>query len=855
MMRIMLLAVAVWVTWTGHLRASDAVLPFDDSVRKVSAAAQEREVASVRDRASLEIAWWHFREGRHQKALAFFEELRRRGETRSLRQEAQWGAALCLDRLQRRNEAAALVEDLHRQGYRTRETEKWLAQYQRAGVLIQRKLLEGRIRREIAKVRDAEEVGTVSRFVEKNAKALRRCIAPEAFFEAAQALRQKGEVVQALRIQEKLLDCTAHRYALRLGVYSELLELVPVENMLARLRSEKERTDIPASYLDGLATLETEALRRKLFALPEGAEDVEAVAREILQQSPDDPDALLKLGWQAYHAGRFSEAEALFSQLHRRHPERQDALLGLAHVCIAQQKFGEAHHVLESLTPPYTKERQSALFRLHMEEGAQRQKAMDLQGAENAYRRAAELQGEDAAPWRALGWVLLEQGRATEAAKAFTKALNMAMEPSDAQGLLLSLERSGRFGEAYDMAEGLSQKEDSSLRQVAVEHFQRTGKELRAVLASGQGPKDASGWSTLGVSFMSRSGDDGTSRLKTIRMPWRWALPTESASLWTFQVEGLHLGTGGLAKKPFVGSFGLFDDTAFQASRWVTSQWVVSPSVAYAREGAWDVRMEAGLTPLEGPVDPEPVLALELSQPRWRLEVHRKSVEDSLLSWIGQRDPYSHETWGRVLRTGGSVTYNHSWPRDIWSSVRLGADHYRGKGVWENFAVSGDAAMGQSFSQTAGTVSLGGFVTAAHYERNSDFYTLGHGGYFSPSFFVMAGPTLRFRTHEGKPWWLDIQASAGYLNYQTEKSPVYPRKDRPERYAGERFSGLGYSGSFKAVRFIAPQWAVGVHLDVDKSSDYTRWSAGAALTWFFDAHTSLGRTTPRYDAFFHPADR
>lgn len=855
MRRTLLLAVALCASWTGCLCAFDAKVPSHDPVRTVSAAAQEREAAGVRDRASLQIAWWHFREGRPEKALALFQDLRRRSEILSVRQEAQWGTALCLDRLQRRNEAAALVEDLHRQGYRTKDTEKWLAQYRQAGVLVQRNLLQERIRKEAAAVRDAESAETVSRFVEKNMKALRRCIAPEAFFEAAQALRRKGEAGQAQRIQEKLLDCTTHRYALRLGVYAELLELMPTDDLLARLRSEKERTDLPASYQDGLAALETEALRRKLFGLAEGAKGTESVAREILQRNPDDPDALLKLGWQTYHAGRFSEAEALFSRLQRLHPDREDAVLGLAHAFMAQKKFLEAHQVLEALAPPLTKERQSALFRLHMEEGAQRHKAMDLEGAEASYRRAAELQGEDGAPWRALGWVLLEQGRPTEAAQAFRKALNAAVEPDAAQGLLLSLERSGHYVEAYDLAKDLSQMKGASLLQVAVEHFQRTGKELQAALAAPHGSQDASGWSTLEASFMSRSGDDGTSRLKTVRLPWRVALPTDSASLWTFQVEGIHLDTDDPGEKPFVGSFGLSNGKTYKPSRWVTSRWVASPSVAYVREGAWDVRVEAGLTPFEGPADPVPTLALEVSQPRWRLEVHRKSVEDSLLSWIGQRDPYAQETWGRVLRTGGSVTYNHAWTRDVWSSVRVGADHYGGEDVWQNFAVTGDAAVGRSFSRKAGTLSLGGFLSAAHYDRNSDFYTLGHGGYFSPSVFVMAGPTVRFQTDVGKPWWLDAQASAGYLYYETEKSPVYPRKDRPERYGEDRFSGLGYSGSFKAARLVAPQWAVGVHVDVDKSSDYTRWSAGAALTWFFDAHTTLGRITPRYDAFFHPVNR
>jgi len=73
-----------------------------------------------------------------------------------------------------------------------------------------------------------------------------------------------------------------------------------------------------------------------------------------------------------------------------------------------------------------------------------------------------------------------------------------------------------------------------------------------------------------------------------------------------------------------------------------------------------------------------------------------------------------------------------------------------------------------------------------------------------------------------------------------------------EKYSGDRFSGLGYSGSFRAVRLLSPHWALGVHADMDKSSDYTRWAVGVGLTWFFEKHDSLGRVTPYEDTFFQP---
>ncbi|WP_073038492.1 cellulose synthase subunit BcsC-related outer membrane protein [Desulfacinum infernum] len=854
-MKRILLMVVFLLAMFGPGGSTAGAPPSDGGNRPAPAAQAEREASDVRARASLEIAWWHYREERFQRALALFDQVMRGTGPVSLRQEAQWGKALCLDRLKRKDEAAALMEDLHRQGVRTRELERWLSDYRRGRAIVRRSFHEERIRNEAAAAAAAADPDALSRFARRNEKALRRCIAPEAFFEAARALRRKGRSAEARSLQERLLECTAERYDLRLGIYAELMDLTTPEEMLARLGEEKDRTGVPASYRKGLDALETEALRRRLAALSEKDPETEAVARRILERNPDDPDALLKLGWHRYHAGRFSEAEALFSRLRSARPERPEAALGLAHALISQKRFGEALDALQALEPPYPEGYRSALLRLHLEEGAHWRKERDLPKAEAAYRRAVELNPDDGAPLRSLGWVLLEQGRAREAAEVFDRALALEPDAEGSQGLLLSLEKAGRFTEAHRKAETLARAEDPSLRRAAADHFRRSGKALLAASTAPEETNDAGPWSTVQASYESRSGDDGTSRLKTVRLPWRLYLPAGAASLWVLEVEGIRPDTGDPGSDPFVGSAGLPGSGSYDESRWISSRWVASPSVAWAREGAWDVRARVGLTPLGGPVDPVPTFSLELSNPRWRLEVHQQSVEDSLLSWIGQRDPYSDDTWGRVLRTGGSAGCSLSWANGTWASLRIGADHYWGEGVWRNFSLSGDAAFGRSFPWKAGTVSAGAFLSAAHYDRNTDFYTLGHGGYFSPSVFVMAGPTLRFQTDPGRTWWLDAEASAGYLYYETESSPVHPRRDRPERYAGDRFSGLGYSGSLRAVKLLTPHWAVGVHLDADKSSGYTRWSAGAGLIWFPAARSTLGRTTPRYDAFFRPQGR
>lgn len=816
------------------------------------ATGQGEDAAILRFRATLQIAWWHYREGRFDKAMALFDEVMRGMAPLSLRQEAQWGKALCLDRLKRRDEAAALIEDLRRQGMRTVEVERWLYGYRKGREIGRKGFWEERIREEARSCIRTGNPDSILLFLSRNRKALDRCVAPEAFFEVAKALRLTGRSEEAKSLGERLLECLPRQYDIRLGIYAELMEVLSPDKMLELLGYERKRPDLPESYQKQLNRLETEALKRKLFALPENDPATETLTGRILEKDPNDPDALLKLGWYLYRRGQFGDAERVFIRLRSVHPERPEALLGLSHTLISQKRFGEALEVLQGVRPPYPEGYRAALVRLHREEGAYWWKAKDLTKAEASLRQAVAVNPDDVVPWRLLGWVLLERGSATEAVGAFEKALELKPDAESYQGLLLSLEKAGRLSEAYRRARDLARSEDPSLRKVAADHFLRSGKVLLYASSLPEAGKETGAWATVRGSYESRSGDEGTSRLQAVKLPMSFYLPWGTASLWIIEVEGIRLDAGDLGPNPFVGSIGLPESRFYDDSRWVTSRWVMSPSVTMIREGMWDVRGRLGLSPLGGPLDPVPVFSLELSNPRWRLELHQKSVEDSLLSWIGQRDPYSERTWGRVLRTGGSAAWNFSWNNGIWASLSFGADYYWGDDVWRNFSLLANVALGKSFSWEAGTFSVGAFLTATHYDRNSDFYTLGHGGYFSPSVFLMTGPTFRFRTEPGKDWWVDAEASAGYLYYETDSSPLYPEYGSLDRYDGEHFSGAGYSGGLRAVRLITSHLALGMNAEVNKSSAYTRWSVGAGLTWFIDAQTVLGQRAPHYDALFNP---
>jgi hypothetical protein len=241
-------------------------------------------------------------------------------------------------------------------------------------------------------------------------------------------------------------------------------------------------------------------------------------------------------------------------------------------------------------------------------------------------------------------------------------------------------------------------------------------------------------------------------------------------------------------------------------------------------------------------------------------------VDESLLSYAGQKDPYSDRKWGRVLRTGidGNISFE-PWP-SYWLVFSAGYDYLWGENVWSNQSIFGNASLGKNLRLGPGDLSAGWFVTLKHYRRNTNFFTYGHGGYFSPEIFFMTGPTLRYRTTPCATHSIDAQVSAGYMYYKTQDSPHYPlfddnlsalsgsaQGDATGTYSGETVSRLGFSGKVRGVKLFGNHWLGSAYLGFNNASSYNEWRGGISLQYFFDSITNVGEF--RHFLLREPEDR
>lgn len=205
----------------------------------------------------------------------------------------------------------------------------------------------------------------------------------------------------------------------------------------------------------------------------------------------------------------------------------------------------------------------------------------------------------------------------------------------------------------------------------------------------------------------------------------------------------------------------------------------------------------------------------------------RRSVFDSVLSWAGATDPAKGLHWGGVIVDSGRVDLGvtlgtvglHAWGEGgRLIGVRV-ADNLRGSG-----GASADLLV---YDGGAGQIRLGPTAAALGYQRNLRFFTLGHGGYFSPQRFVHGGFALRWR-REGDIRW-DLAAEPGYDYYQEAHEAVFPLAPDGRFYPGRDSGGASFNGTGFVGLGVSRDFEVGLTAAVQQAPQFQEVRAGLAL--------------------------
>lgn len=349
--------------------------------------------------------------------------------------------------------------------------------------------------------------------------------------------------------------------------------------------------------------------------------------------------------------------------------------------------------------------------------------------------------------------------------------------------------------------------------------------------------------------FSRKSGDSGISELTATEVPLYVRIPHGYTGHVFFHADTVLLDAGTLrADAEGAKEFG---QIAARGSAGIAPRGQSDKGLAlaagYAYNGAYDSwRADLGTTPL-GFLQQTVVGGLryraELHRAAATVDVSRRAVTSSLISYAGAIDPASNERWGGVVRNGITLGYSHDVGRGS-AFATVGAGVLTGHNVRTNreFTVRAgfDWPLLEARSQR---VTSGLVVNYWRYQENLRYYTFGHGGYYSPQRYLSLAVPLEWTGRRGALSWR-VGGSAGWSDTREKDMPFYPT--RPGLNADASNNGIvpiyrgGDGGGFSytalaAVEYrFAPKWVAGMALQIDRSRDYAPNRAIAYLRYHFE---------------------
>ena len=839
--------------WDSRLPAADAKPPSEAGGSGPSALAQ---------------AWQLYRHGNYAAAATAFATLTA-SDNRLEALNARMGLAYSLIKQGRLDPSIAHLTHLVDQGYRPSETRlalthalmqrgRWaearaqIAQLPPAmRAVMEKRLLEARLLQEYHRLAPDAGPQALSVFLEAHARALAECVRPEVFHSIAKRLTEAGAPQQATELRRRLLDCPLPP-DLRQGILAELMNSLPDEEALSLLRNERPglRQAAPTSAAE-LGALELQILKRQMARQMKDSDGRARLAEEILKLSPADPDALSALAWYRFQRGEYAEAEQLFARLAQEDPGNKDHALGLAYARLNSGRLDTALVPFDRGLIAEDAETRSVRQQVYRKQAAEAYDSGHFDQAALPLENLLALDPTDEDAKELLAWTRYRQGRRDEARTLMEESFSAKPSPSLAAGLLGIYGASGDEDRAYGMAERLAGDPDPGIRAAAGPFFFDRGAPITAAQLDRDPERcfrnaDSPRVETF-LYHRSKQGDGTFGDLEETALPATFVFPTAVGNQWSVAVTPRYLSGNSGPSAPQAGRYYRFLDGAAKKQDLEDSLFVVQPDVGFAMEGALRTDIHIGTTPLNGPVDPTPTFEARVSASDWYVDIHRVNVKDSILSYVGQKDPYGQDEWGRVTRNG--IGAGKTWPLGgrWWASGSAGFDYYMGESVWDNQAVRLDTAVGQTLLFDRDELSYGVFATVQHFRRNSDFYTYGHGGYYSPELMTMVGPFVRYRTAVCRDYWFDVQASAGWLHQRLDSSPFYPLFDGDTAgftpaaaadvngtYDSDTDNKLGFNIQVQGMKLITPHLAAGGFASVNNSADYTEWTAGIGIQIFFD---------------------
>ncbi|WP_114238239.1 cellulose synthase subunit BcsC-related outer membrane protein [Dyella sp. C9] len=352
------------------------------------------------------------------------------------------------------------------------------------------------------------------------------------------------------------------------------------------------------------------------------------------------------------------------------------------------------------------------------------------------------------------------------------------------------------------------------------------------------------------------SGDGGISRLNATEIPLYVRIPDGYTGHYFFHADTVLLDAGELPANYFPSSYKFGQIAAYGTAglpdKISETDKGVALAAGYEFSGAnnsW--RADIGRSPVGftvGNILGGFLYRHDFYDSSLTVDVSRRPVTSSMLSYAGARDPVTGETWGGVVRSGVTVRGAQDWGRTtLFASVGYGV--LSGRNVEDNHEFKVRTGFDLPIFEHPNQRLVSGLVINYwQYSDNQHYYTFGNGGYYSPQQYKSISIPLDWMGRYGR-WSWELDGSVGNSWTREDESPFFPTRPDLQALAvarmaaadlGSPYFGGGTGGGFSytveaALEYrIAPHWVAGTRLKIDRSHDYAPNLGMLYLRYFFD---------------------
>ncbi|MGX1086388.1 cellulose synthase subunit BcsC-related outer membrane protein [Pseudomonas sp. AP3_22 TE3818] len=350
--------------------------------------------------------------------------------------------------------------------------------------------------------------------------------------------------------------------------------------------------------------------------------------------------------------------------------------------------------------------------------------------------------------------------------------------------------------------------------------------------------QERSAYVTQGVSIRSNNSESGLSKLTDIETPLEINIPLDESRI-ALRVTPVSLNAGSVSSE----ALSRFGNGAQSGNAGSQKAEGVGLSVAIQRP-ADGLKADLGTTPLgfkystaTGGISIDRPVS-DTSNVRYGVSVSRRPVTDSVTSFAGTTDKRSGQSWGGVTANGGRGqlsfddnevgAYGYaSWHQLLGNHVESNNRSELGSGVYWYLQNATDSKL---------TVGLS--MTGIRYANNQDFFTYGHGGYFSPQTFFALGVPVTWAQRTGRLTY-QVKGSVGVQHFEQDSVDYFPNDKALQaasglRYEGQNKTGIGYSVAAAAEYKFASNFLLGANLGLDNAHDYQQLSAALSLRYQYE---------------------